>query len=83
MDANIRSTAAVDRRSGNGMTTRTSTCLAGREVRAERCTLQGKEHLLPVARATRAFHDYAPLRHHDDEESQRVYHHLPQGPSLD
>lgn len=38
---------------------------------------------LLVARATRAFHEYAPLRRHGDEEAERVYRHLPQGPLLD
>ncbi|WP_213953492.1 alkaline phosphatase D family protein [Variovorax sp. dw_954] len=38
---------------------------------------------LMVARAARAFHDYAPMRRHGDEEAQRVYRHLPQGPLLD
>ncbi|MCD5328238.1 alkaline phosphatase D family protein [Chromobacterium piscinae] len=35
------------------------------------------------ARATRAFMEYAPLRHNGDRESERVYRHLPQGPLLD
>jgi len=38
---------------------------------------------LLVARATRAFLDYAPLRRGPDAESERVYRHLPQGPLLD
>jgi alkaline phosphatase D len=38
---------------------------------------------LLVARATRAFHEYAPLRRTADVESERVYRHLPQGPLLD
>jgi len=35
------------------------------------------------ARATRAFLEFAPLRRHGDQESERVYRHLPQGPLLD
>ena len=38
---------------------------------------------LLVARATKAFLDYAPLRRGPDVESERVYRHLPQGPLLD
>ena len=38
---------------------------------------------LLVARATKAFHEYAPLRRTTDVESERVYRHLPQGPLLD
>jgi alkaline phosphatase D len=38
---------------------------------------------LLVARASQAFLEYAPLRLHDAEESDRVYRHLPQGPLLD
>ena len=38
---------------------------------------------LLVARATKAFHEYAPLRRTADVESERVYRHLPQGPLLD
>jgi alkaline phosphatase D len=38
---------------------------------------------LLVARATKAFLDYAPLRRGPDAESERVYRHLPQGPLLD
>jgi alkaline phosphatase D len=38
---------------------------------------------LLVARATKAFHEYAPLRRTADIESERVYRHLPQGPLLD
>ncbi|RQP25450.1 alkaline phosphatase D family protein [Piscinibacter terrae] len=38
---------------------------------------------LLVARATRAFLDYAPLRRGPDAESERVFRHLPQGPLLD
>ncbi|QDL56820.1 alkaline phosphatase [Rhodoferax aquaticus] len=38
---------------------------------------------LLVARATKAFHEYAPLRRTADAESERVYRHLPQGPLLD
>jgi alkaline phosphatase D len=38
---------------------------------------------LLVARASQAFLEYAPLRLHDVEESERVYRHLPQGPLLD
>ncbi|MES2241690.1 MAG: alkaline phosphatase D family protein [Pseudomonadota bacterium] len=38
---------------------------------------------LLVARATKAFHEFAPLRRTADVESERVYRHLPQGPLLD
>jgi alkaline phosphatase D len=38
---------------------------------------------LLVARATKAFMDYAPMRRTADVESERVYRHLPQGPLLD
>ena len=38
---------------------------------------------LLVARAGRAFLEYAPLRRASDVESERVYRHLPQGPLLD
>jgi alkaline phosphatase D len=38
---------------------------------------------LLVARGTRAFQEYAPLRHHDESESERVYRHIPYGPLLD
>jgi alkaline phosphatase D len=38
---------------------------------------------LLVARATKAFHEYAPMRRTADVESERVYRHLPQGPLLD
>ncbi len=38
---------------------------------------------LLVARATRSFLEYAPLRRTADVESERVYRHLPQGPLLD
>ena len=38
---------------------------------------------LLVARATKAFLEYAPLRRGPDAESERVYRHLPQGPLLD
>src|SRR5262245_25701127 len=36
-----------------------------------------------VARATRAFLNYAPLRPHAPDESERVYRHLPYGDDLD
>ena len=44
-----------------------------------------KEKNVPllVARATKAFLEYAPLRRTADVESERVYRHLPQGPLLD
>lgn len=35
------------------------------------------------ARATRAFMEYAPMRHFGGVEEERVYRHLPQGPLLD
>ena len=38
---------------------------------------------LLTARATRAFLEYAPLRQGSDQERERVYRHLPQGPLLD
>jgi alkaline phosphatase D len=38
---------------------------------------------LLVARATKAFHEYAPLRRTADIENERLYRHLPQGPLLD
>lgn len=38
---------------------------------------------LLVARATKSFLEYAPLRRTADMESERVYRHLPQGPLLD
>ena len=44
-----------------------------------------KEKNVPllVARATQAFHEYAPIRRTADVESERIYRHLPQGPLLD
>jgi phosphodiesterase/alkaline phosphatase D-like protein len=36
-----------------------------------------------VARATRAFLEYAPMRWHSQEESERVYRHIPYGRDLD
>ncbi|HKE95735.1 MAG TPA: alkaline phosphatase D family protein [Povalibacter sp.] len=36
-----------------------------------------------VSRATRAFLEYAPLRWHDQAESERVYRHIPYGRDLD
>ena len=38
---------------------------------------------LMVARATKSFLEYAPIRRTADVESERVYRHLPQGPLLD
>jgi len=38
---------------------------------------------LLVARASHAFHEYAPMRRASDVETERVYRHLPQGPLLD
>ncbi len=38
---------------------------------------------LLTARGTRAFLDYAPLRPHSADESERVYRHIPYGPLLD
>ena len=38
---------------------------------------------LLVARATKSFLEYAPMRRTADEENERVYRHLPQGPLLD
>jgi alkaline phosphatase D len=42
-----------------------------------------KDVPLLVARATQAFHDYAPVRPHDAEESARVYRKLTYGKLLD
>lgn len=36
-----------------------------------------------VARATRAFLDYAPMRWHAQDESERIYRHIPYGEDLD
>ncbi|MEQ1546414.1 alkaline phosphatase D family protein [Methyloglobulus sp.] len=36
-----------------------------------------------IARATKAFHEYAPLRPHDAEESERIYRKLSYGKLLD
>ncbi|HEX6737012.1 MAG TPA: alkaline phosphatase D family protein [Vicinamibacteria bacterium] len=36
-----------------------------------------------VSRATRAFLEHAPMRWHNQAESERVYRHLPYGPHLD
>jgi alkaline phosphatase D len=36
-----------------------------------------------IARATKAFHEYAPLRPHDAEESERVYRKISYGKLLD
>jgi alkaline phosphatase D len=36
-----------------------------------------------VGNATRAFLEYAPIRWHSDEESERVYRHIPYGRDLD
>jgi alkaline phosphatase D len=38
---------------------------------------------LLVARATKSFLEYAPLRRTADVENERIYRHLPQGPLLD
>jgi len=38
---------------------------------------------LLVARATRAFLEYAPMRYHGIEESERVYRRIPYGPLLE
>jgi len=38
---------------------------------------------LLVARATKSFLEYAPMRRAADVENERVYRHLPQGPLLD
>jgi alkaline phosphatase D len=42
-----------------------------------------KDVPLLVARATQAFHEFAPLRPHDAEESERVYRKLSYGNMLD
>lgn len=42
-----------------------------------------KDVPLLVARATQAFHEYAPLRPHDAEESERIYRKLSYGKLLD
>jgi alkaline phosphatase D len=36
-----------------------------------------------TANASRAFHEYAPLRSFGDAESERVYRHIPYGPDID
>jgi alkaline phosphatase D len=38
---------------------------------------------LLVGRASTAFLEYAPLRHHGQEESERIFRHVPYGPLLD
>ena len=38
---------------------------------------------LLVARATKSFLEYAPMRRTADVEAERIYRHLPQGPLLD
>jgi len=42
-----------------------------------------KDVPLLIARATKAFHEYAPLRPHDAEESERVYRKVSYGKLLD
>src|SRR5262245_42605745 len=42
-----------------------------------------KDVPLLIARATRAFLDYAPLRYHGADESERVYRKISYGPLLD
>ncbi len=42
-----------------------------------------KDVPLLIARATKAFHEYSPLRPHDAEESERVYRKLSYGTLLD
>jgi alkaline phosphatase D len=42
-----------------------------------------KDVPLLIARASRAFHEYAPLRPHDAEESERVYRKISYGKLLD
>lgn len=42
-----------------------------------------KDVPLLVARATKAFHEYAPLRPHDAEEAERIYRKISYGESLD
>jgi len=42
-----------------------------------------KDVPLLIARGTRAFLEYAPLRPHTSDESERVYRHIPYGPLLD
>ncbi len=44
---------------------------------------QEKNVPLLVARGTKAWLEYAPLRRGPNRESERVYRHLPQGPLLD
>jgi alkaline phosphatase D len=36
-----------------------------------------------VARATRAFLEHAPMRWHTQDETERIYRHVPYGPDLD
>lgn len=38
---------------------------------------------LLIARGSRAFLEYAPLRHNGDDESERIYRHIPYGELLD
>lgn len=38
---------------------------------------------LLIARATKAFHEFAPMREFGNKEAERVYRHIPQGPLLD
>ena len=38
---------------------------------------------LLVARATKAFHEFAPMRNFGNQESERVYRHIPHGPLMD
>ena len=42
-----------------------------------------KNVALLAARGQRAFLEYAPLRYHGVEESERIYRHIPYGPLLD
>jgi alkaline phosphatase D len=53
-----------------------------KDVSADKRYIEKNVPLL-VARATKAFMEYAPLRRTADVESERVYRYLPQGPLLD
>ena len=53
-----------------------------KDVRGDKRYTEKNVPLL-VARAAKAFHEFAPLRRTADVESDRVYRHLPQGPLLD
>ncbi len=53
-----------------------------KDLSADKRYTEKNEQLL-VARATRAFLEYAPLRYHGADESERVYRKISYGPLLD